>query len=225
MRPPQHPFPQPQPPVKITHTGVVEVHDASNNNLLGYIAANLGNAGAQYVYDSSVANALIVTFQTDGGGSGTKLDISATVCSATTSILCSYLPVIRTRIQTGPSWVLSLGRGFKSVIWILPVSRHGSPLFYFGLTYPSHRYLYLAGVANRMTVSLGFLTTADLITQLQLALNLVTLRASAIRTLLALHGPLRLLWYVKRQSDSFIRLLTPYLQWSFNSGTGALVPQ
>ena len=74
-----------------------------------------------------------------------------------------------------------------------------------------------------MSISLDYVRTADLITQLQLGLNLVTLlRASAIRTLLALHGPLRLLWYVKRRSDSFTRVahLLPLVvlrlwHWSF----------
>lgn len=64
------------PPVTITHTGIVEVHNAANGNLLGYISKNLGNGGAQFVYDPSVANALLVSFPTDSSGSGTDIDIS-----------------------------------------------------------------------------------------------------------------------------------------------------
>jgi len=63
-------------PVPMTHTGVVQVLDSSNN-VLGYIAKDLGNAGAQYVYNPSITNALAVTFQTDQTGSGTQLDINA----------------------------------------------------------------------------------------------------------------------------------------------------
>lgn len=43
-------------------TGSIEVHDANNGNLIGYINKNLGNGGAQFVYDPSIDNALIVTF-------------------------------------------------------------------------------------------------------------------------------------------------------------------
>ena len=69
------------PPVKITHSGIIEVHNSANGNLLGYIAKNLVNGGAQYGFDPSVANALLVTFQTDQSGSGSQLDIQATVSS------------------------------------------------------------------------------------------------------------------------------------------------
>lgn len=68
----------PQPPVKITYAGIIEVHNAANGNLLGYISKNLVNGGAQLGYDPSVANALLVSFQTDSSGSGTTLDISMT---------------------------------------------------------------------------------------------------------------------------------------------------
>jgi len=64
------------PPVKITHAGIVEVHNAANGDLLGYISKNLVNGGAQLGYDPSVANALLVSFQTDSTGSGTDIDIS-----------------------------------------------------------------------------------------------------------------------------------------------------
>ena len=81
-----HPSPSSSPPVKITHRGFIEVHDAGNNNLLGYVSKNLGNGGAQFVYDPSITNALNVTFDTDGTGSGTRLDINAIVCTNTTSV-------------------------------------------------------------------------------------------------------------------------------------------
>jgi len=64
------------PPVKVTHAGIIEVHNAANGNLLGYISKNLVNGGAQLGYDPSVANALLVSFQTDGSGKGTDIDIS-----------------------------------------------------------------------------------------------------------------------------------------------------
>lgn len=64
------------PPVKITHAGIIEVHDAANGNLLGYIAKNLVNGGAQLGYDPSITNALLVSFQTDSSGSGSTIDIS-----------------------------------------------------------------------------------------------------------------------------------------------------
>lgn len=68
------------PPVTITHTGIIEVHDASNGNLLGYISKNLVNGGAQLGYDPSIANALLTSFQTDSSGSGNDIDISMAVC-------------------------------------------------------------------------------------------------------------------------------------------------
>jgi len=64
------------PPVIITHTGIVEVHNAANGNLLGYIGKNLVNGGAQLGIDPSVANALIISFPTDSTGSGDDIDIS-----------------------------------------------------------------------------------------------------------------------------------------------------
>lgn len=64
------------PPVKITHAGVIEVHNAANGNLLGYISKNLVNGGAQLGFDPSASNALLVSFQTDSSRSGTTLDIS-----------------------------------------------------------------------------------------------------------------------------------------------------
>jgi hypothetical protein len=68
----------PPPPVTITRTGVIEVLNANNNNVLGYVSKNLVNGGAQYGYDPSIANALIVSFTTDQSGSGSDLDISTT---------------------------------------------------------------------------------------------------------------------------------------------------
>jgi len=65
------------PPVKITHRGIIEVHNAGNGNLLGYISKNLGNGGAQYVYDPSLSNALSVSFDTDQTNSCSQLDINA----------------------------------------------------------------------------------------------------------------------------------------------------
>ena len=66
------------PPATITYTGVIEVLD-SNNNILGYVSSNLLQ-GAQAGYDPSLANALVVSFTTDQTGSGTQLDLTATVC-------------------------------------------------------------------------------------------------------------------------------------------------
>ena len=67
-------------PVKITHTGWIEVHQADGDNLLGYVSKNLGNGGAQFVYSPDGNSALLVSFQTDESGDGTQLDINAVVC-------------------------------------------------------------------------------------------------------------------------------------------------
>jgi len=69
----------PPPPTTYTiHSGVIEVHNSANGNLLGYIGKNLGNGGAQFVYDPALSNALVVSFQTVQGGPATQthLDIS-----------------------------------------------------------------------------------------------------------------------------------------------------
>jgi hypothetical protein len=65
------------PPVKITHRGTIEVHNAANGNLLGYVSKNLVNGGAQYGIDPTAANALHVTFDTDQSNSGTGLNVKA----------------------------------------------------------------------------------------------------------------------------------------------------
>jgi len=64
------------PPVTITHAGIIEVHNAANGNLLGYIGKNLVNGGAQLGIDPSIANALLVSFPTDGTGKGNDIDVS-----------------------------------------------------------------------------------------------------------------------------------------------------
>lgn len=61
---------------KNTHTGVIEVLD-SDNNVLGYIAKNLVNGGAQAGYDPSLANALTVSFKSKGN-SDKEVNIVAT---------------------------------------------------------------------------------------------------------------------------------------------------
>ena len=68
------------PPVTVTHRGVIEVRNSATNALLGYVAQKFVNQGAQSGYDPSIANALTVSFTTDVTGSGSKLDITATVC-------------------------------------------------------------------------------------------------------------------------------------------------
>ena len=83
------PSPSAKPPVVITHTGVVEVHDASSGAILGYISTDF-SYGARYT--PILANALAVSFQTDGSGSGSKLDISISVCPGTVSALGSSHP-------------------------------------------------------------------------------------------------------------------------------------
>ena len=93
---------------KVTYTGVIEILNANNGHVIGYISKNLGNGGTQFVYDPSISNALIVSFQTDGTGDGTQLDISILVCSVAPSVLDTpHLPTFRARIQTGPFWVSS----------------------------------------------------------------------------------------------------------------------
>ena len=72
------------PPVKITHTGIVEVHNADTDALLGYISTDF-SYGARYT--PVLADALAVSFQTDGSGSGSKLDISISVCPSNASAL------------------------------------------------------------------------------------------------------------------------------------------
>jgi hypothetical protein len=65
------------PPVKTTHAGVVEVHNAADGSLLGYIGKDLLN-GAQLGFKPSIADALLISFETDSTGSGTDIDISMT---------------------------------------------------------------------------------------------------------------------------------------------------
>src|ERR1700679_3529833 len=73
----------PPPTTYTTHSGVIEVHNSANGDLLGYIGKNMGNGGAQFVYDPALSNALIVSFKTVQGGPATQtdLDISTTVRS------------------------------------------------------------------------------------------------------------------------------------------------
>jgi len=98
----------PQPPVKITYAGIIEVHNAANGNLLGYISKNLVNGGAQFGFDPSVGNALLVSFQTDSSGSGTTLDISMAVCLCSAPVFdLSDVLTLRTRTPAGLSWVSS----------------------------------------------------------------------------------------------------------------------
>jgi len=75
-RPSSVPDPKPDPKPKINHSGIIEVRNAANGDLLGYISKNLVNGGAQFGYDPSVVNAVVVSFKTDHTGSGTQLDIS-----------------------------------------------------------------------------------------------------------------------------------------------------
>ncbi|KAH8814554.1 hypothetical protein DL96DRAFT_416441 [Flagelloscypha sp. PMI_526] len=53
------------PPVP--YSGIIEVHNADNGNLIGYISKNLVNGGAQFGYDPSIANALLVSFELPAG--------------------------------------------------------------------------------------------------------------------------------------------------------------
>ena len=96
------------PPVQITHTGIIEVHNAANGDLLGYVSKNMVNGGAQLGYDPSITNALLTTFQTDSTGSGTDIDITMTVCfHLAPPFAFSHFPLFRTQIRAGPCWVLS----------------------------------------------------------------------------------------------------------------------
>ena len=97
----------PDEPVQVVHTGIIEVLDAESDELLGYVAREL-SYGVEFAYDPSISNALHITFQTDGTGDGTQLDISTLVGSVVPSILdASHLPTLRTRFRTGPFLVLS----------------------------------------------------------------------------------------------------------------------
>lgn len=120
--------PSSAPPVKITHTGIIGVLDPSNN-ILGYVSEDLGNGGTQYVYDPSLANALVVTFQTDRSGSGTKLDITAVV-SSNTSLVWNYphfpLLELEPKLAVVGSYPGSRRLGFYHPARLFPVSRHGS---------------------------------------------------------------------------------------------------
>ncbi|KAG8942476.1 hypothetical protein FRC04_003644 [Tulasnella sp. 424] len=70
---------QPSSLPPVTRAGIIEVHNAANDALLGYISKNLVNGGAQFGYDPAIANALLVSFQTPAGATGTvpTMDITA----------------------------------------------------------------------------------------------------------------------------------------------------
>jgi hypothetical protein len=67
---------QPSSVPPVSYRGYIQIKD-KNSNVLGYISKNLGNSGAQFVSDPSIANALIVDFQLPAGAtSGSTLDFT-----------------------------------------------------------------------------------------------------------------------------------------------------
>ena len=65
------------PDIEIRHIGLIEVLDEKNERL-GYISKNLYKDG-QFTYDTSVGNALPVSFTTTGTGTSTRLNVGTTV--------------------------------------------------------------------------------------------------------------------------------------------------
>lgn len=64
-------------PQTISHRGVIQVIDPSNNAVLGYISKNSVKR-AQLRQEPGIDNALIVTFNTDSTGSGNNLNLAMT---------------------------------------------------------------------------------------------------------------------------------------------------
>jgi hypothetical protein len=58
------------------YTGVIQVVDHGSGSVLGYLS---NTASPSIVYSTFIADALVVTFQTDSTGSGTQLDLSIVV--------------------------------------------------------------------------------------------------------------------------------------------------
>ena len=161
----------PPPPSMITHSGVIEVLDP-NKNILGYVSKNLGNGGAQYVYDPSLANALTVTFQTGSSGSGSQLDITAVVSfeSLQCRVLFYIYPIaLRIPTQAGLFWALSKVVTTRTLLCHRdPTSRsQRETLPPLGLIHAFDRYLYLGGVANPGSMA----TFPDLLSRLNELIN------------------------------------------------------
>ncbi|KAH8804251.1 hypothetical protein DL96DRAFT_1562858 [Flagelloscypha sp. PMI_526] len=61
----------------VTHTGVLKVKNADNGNEIGFVAKNLVNGGAQFGYDPSLANALVVSFKLPAGAASGRVEMTA----------------------------------------------------------------------------------------------------------------------------------------------------
>jgi len=66
-------IPSSVPSGPVQYTGVIQVIQSGSGSVLGYLS---NTASSSIVYSNSIANALVVTFQTDSTGSGTHLDFS-----------------------------------------------------------------------------------------------------------------------------------------------------
>ena len=98
------------PPKTITHRGVIEVINASNDAVLGYVSKDpLGAEDGALFIELDASNGLVVTFETDQTGSGTALNLAMEVrfylFPTSSSSLHTHPLTFRTRARTSLSWV------------------------------------------------------------------------------------------------------------------------
>lgn len=112
------PAPDPRPNT-ITHRGVIQVIDGANGTVLGYVSKT-SLKRAQLRHRPNIDSALVVTFETDLTGSGTKLNLAMTVRSTLASTSNSSQSTLRSELGHGIQFVGSCSRSYGHGFSLVP---------------------------------------------------------------------------------------------------------